>query len=95
LWWSGFAALTIEFGGTIPARWPTGPPAAVAAIGWAHAAAVDRHPVRTLALWGFVSVIVGGTLIGPGNTTAPWRVFGNRRFMPPIPNNGVAEEDRT
>jgi uncharacterized protein DUF6431/helix-turn-helix protein len=89
VWWSGFAALTIEFGGTVPARWPTGPPAAaVAAIGWADAAATARHPAGVLPVWGFVSVIVGGLLIGPGNTTPPWRVFGNRRFMPPTPTTG-------
>lgn len=89
LWWSGFAALTIEFGGAVPARWPTGPPAAaVAAIGWAHAAAAVRHPARMLAVWGFVAVVSGGTLIGAGNTTPPWRVFGNRRFMPPSPTTG-------
>jgi hypothetical protein len=89
VWWSGFAALTIEFGGVVPTRWPTGPPAAaLEAIGWAHSAAAARHPARVLPVWGFVSVIVGGTLIGPGNKTPPWRVFANRRFMPPIPEWG-------
>lgn len=40
VWWSGFAAVTVELGGTVQARWPAGPPAAtVAAIGWAHRAA--------------------------------------------------------
>ncbi len=89
VWWSGFAALTVELGGQVPARWPPGPSAgAVAAIGWAHQAAVGRWPTLTPPVWGFVSVIVGGTLIGPANTTSPWRVFGNRRFMPPSPNPG-------
>lgn len=89
VWWSGFAALTIEFGGTVPGRWPTGPPAAaVAAIGWAHAAAAARHPARALPVWGFVSVVSGGLLVGSGNTIPPWRVFGNRRFMPPTPTTG-------
>ena len=88
-WWSGFAAVTVELGGQVPARWPTGPPAAaVAAIGEAHLAALARHPARTPPVWGFVSVIVGGTLLAPVTTTSPWRVFGNRRFMPPTPNPG-------
>lgn len=88
-WWSGFAALTVELGGQVPARWPTGPlAAAVAAIGDAYRAAVARHPARTPPVWGFVSVIVGGTLLGPVTTTSPWRVFGNRRFMPPTPDPG-------
>lgn len=29
-------------------------------------------------MWGFVSVIVGGTLISPVTTTCPWRVFARR-----------------
>jgi Domain of unknown function (DUF6431) len=88
-WWSGFAALTVELGGVVPVRWPPGPPAAaVAAIGWAHQAALDRHPVSTLAMWGFVSVVCGGALIGT-NTNPPWRVFGKRRFIPPSPMTGL------
>lgn len=78
---------------SVPQRWPTGPPAAaVAAIGWAHQAAVERWPTLTPSVWGFVSVIVGGALIGPANTTSPWRVFGNRRFMPPPRTRGDQEE---
>lgn len=89
MWWSGFAALTVELGGAVPSRWPTGPPAAaVAAIGWAHRAALDRHPVSTPQRWGFVSVVCGGTLIGT-TTNPPWRVFGNRRFIPPSPTTGL------
>lgn len=88
-WWSGFAALSVELGATVPACWPTGPPAAaVAAIGWAHEAATIRHPVRALPVWAFVSVVLGGLVIAPINTTPPWRVFGKRRFMPPTPNPG-------
>jgi hypothetical protein len=89
VWWSGFAALSVEFGAVVPTSWPaSSPAAAVAAIGWAHAAAVVRHPVSTLPVWELVSVIVGGTLIAPANTISPWRVFGNRRFMPPTPMPG-------
>jgi Domain of unknown function (DUF6431) len=96
VWWSGFAALTVEFGGVVPARWPTGPAqAAVAAIGWAHRAAVGRHPLRTPSVWSFVSVVCGGTLIAPANTTSPWRVFGNRRFMPPSPGPGQRDGGMT
>ena len=44
LWWSGFAALTVEFGGAIPNTWPTAVSAAAdAAMGWAHQAASARH----------------------------------------------------
>ena len=84
----GFAALTVDLGGTIPARWPSGlPAAAIAAMGWAHQAAMARHEMRTGLLWAFVSVVCGGALITT-NTDPPWRVFGNRRFMPPSPFTG-------
>lgn len=89
VWWSGFAALTVELGGQVPARWPAGPPAAaVAAIGWAHQAALDRHETLTPSLWAFVSVVCGGMLLGT-TTNSPWRVFGNRRFIPPSPTTGL------
>jgi hypothetical protein len=88
MWLSGFAALTVEFGGVTPTRWPMSvPAAAVAAMGWAHRAAVERQPVLTPGLWGFVSVVCGGALITT-NTDPPWRVFGNRRFIPPAPPLG-------
>jgi hypothetical protein len=88
MWLSGFAALTVELGGFAPARWPSTPAAgAVAAMGWAHQAAVVRLPVLTPSLWGFVSVVCGGALITT-NTDPPWRVFGNRRFIPPTPPAG-------
>ena len=92
LWWSGFAALTVELGGAIPARWPSGlSAAAIAAMGWAHRAAFARHEMRTGLLWAFVSVVCGGALITT-NTDPPWRVFGNRRFMPPSPFGGVLDK---
>ena len=99
LWWSGFAALTVEFGGVIPRSWPgVVPAAAIAAMGWAHAAAAARHEMRTGSLWAFVSVVCGGALITT-NTDPPWRVFGNRRFMPPSPfagdvDKGTCDEQR-
>ena len=92
VWWSGFASLTVEFGGTIPTAWPSAvPAAAVAAMGWAHAAAAARRETRTGSLWLFVSVVCGGVLITT-NTDPPWRVFGNRRFIPPSPFPGIREE---
>lgn len=88
MWLSGFAALTVELGGVVPARWPTVQIAgAIAAMGWAHQAATARHEMLTPGLWGFVSVVCGGALITT-NTDPPWRVFGNRRFMPPSPPAG-------
>jgi hypothetical protein len=87
VWWSGFAALAVELGGLVPARWPPGPAGAVAAIGWAHQAALARRAGLTPPLWGFASVVCGGMLIGT-TTTPPWRVFGIRRFIPPSPFPG-------
>ena len=93
LWWSGFSSLTVEFGGTVPPSWPTVvPAAAIAAMGWAHAAAAARHELRTPSLWSFVSVVCGGALITT-NTDPPWRVFGNRRFMPPSPFPGIVSKE--
>jgi hypothetical protein len=92
VWWSAFSSLTVEFGGTIPKGWPTVvPAAAIAAMGWAHAAASARHELRTGSLWSFVSVVCGGRLVTT-NTDPPWRVFGNRRFIPPTPFSGDREE---
>jgi hypothetical protein len=89
VWWSGFAALTVELGGQVPVRWPSGSPAAaVAAMGWAHQAALERQAVLTPPLWGFVSAVCGGALIGT-TTNPPWRVFGNRCFIPPSPLAGL------
>lgn len=88
VWWSGFASLTVEFGGTIPRSWPLAvPAAAIAAMGWAHAAASARHEMRTGSLWAFVSVVCGGRLVTT-NIDPPWRVFGNRRFIAPSPFTG-------
>ena len=92
LWWSGFAALAVEVGGTIPKSWPSAvPAAAIAAMGWAHQAASARHDARTGSLWSFVSVVCGGLLVTT-NTDPPWRVFGNRRFMPPSPFLGIVDK---
>jgi hypothetical protein len=92
VWWSGFVSLTVEFGGMVPARWPASvPAAAVAAMGWAHAAALARHELRTGLLWSFVSVVCGGHLITT-NIDPPWRVFGNRRFIPPSPFTGDSDK---
>jgi Domain of unknown function (DUF6431) len=92
VWWSGFASLTVELGGTIPRGWPSAVPAAAAvAMGWAHQASMARHDARTGSLWPFVSVVCGGRLITT-NTDPPWRVFGNRRFIPPSPFPGIREE---
>ena len=85
--WSAFAAVTVELGGLVPARWPSGPAGAVAAIGWAHQAALERQAGLTPPGWEFASVVSGGTLIGTA-TTPPWRVFGIRRFIPPSPSAG-------
>ena len=85
---SGFAALTVELGGDVGSRWPRlVVSAAVAAIICAHRAAVVRHEVLTPGVWAFVSLVTGGMLIR-ANTDSPWRVFGSRRFIPPIPSAG-------
>jgi hypothetical protein len=86
--WSGFAALTIELGGDIATRRSSD--TVVATIGVmasAHRAAAARHDVLTGGLWGFVSAVTGGMLIR-SNMDPPWRVFGSRRFIPPIPFGG-------
>lgn len=89
VWWSGFAALTVELGGMVPPRWPTGPPsAALAAMGWAHVAASVRQPTLMPGLWGFVSVVCGGTVLGT-TTNPPWHVYPDRRFIAPSPMLGV------
>jgi hypothetical protein len=86
--WSGFAALTIELGGDVETRVASEAiAAAVAVMASAHRAAVGRHDVLTAGLWAFVSVVTGGMLIR-SNTDPPWRVFGSRRFIPPIPFRG-------
>jgi hypothetical protein len=86
--WSGFAALTIELGGDVDTSAVVVPvAAAVAVMRCAHRAAVGRHEVLTNSLWGFVSTVTGGVLIR-SNTDPPWRVFGNRCFIPPIPFQG-------
>lgn len=88
VWRSGFAALTVELGGVTPTRWSTSVVAgAVAAMGWAHQAALARQVVLTPPVWGFVSVVCGGTLIGT-TKDPPWRAFGDRRFIPPTPPAG-------
>jgi hypothetical protein len=93
LWWSGFAALAVELGASVPARWPAAvSAAAVVAMGWAHRAATARHDARTGSLWAFVSVVCGGMLIAT-NTDPPWRVFGSRRFIPPSPFPGFARKE--
>ena len=85
---SGFAAVTIELGGDVPSRWPgLVAAAAIVAIVCAHRAAVVRHEVLTPDVWAFVSLVTGGMLIR-SNTDPPWRVFGSRRFIPPIPFTG-------
>ena len=86
--WSGFAAVTVELGGDVAARWPADADrAAVAAIVCAHRAAMVRHEVLTPGLWMFAGLVTGGMLIR-SNTDPPWRVFGSRRFIPPIPSAG-------
>lgn len=92
-WWSGFASLTVELGGIIPACWPSAvSAAAILAMGWAHTAASARHEMRTGSLWSFVSVVCGGALVTT-NTDPPWRVFGNRRFIPPFPFPGSVRKE--
>ena len=86
--WSGFAALTIELGGDVDTAVVVEQVAsAVAMMQCAHRAAVGRHDVLTDSLWAFVSAVTGGVLIR-SNTDPPWRVFGSRRFIPPIPFSG-------
>ena len=86
--WSGFASVTVELGGDIPARWPASPEdAGIAAIICAHRAAMVRHEVLTPRLWPFAGLVSGGMLIR-SNTDPPWTVFGSRRFIPPIPFPG-------
>ncbi len=85
---SGFSAAAIELGGDVPSRWPSSVVAAtVVAIICAHRAAVARNEVLTPGLWAFASAMTGAMLIR-ANTDPPWRIFGNRRFIPPIPFTG-------
>jgi hypothetical protein len=90
LLWSGFVALTVELGGEIPAVIPVDVGAAtVVAMQCAHRAGVERHWLLTPGLWDFVSVVCGGLLIR-SNTDPPWRVFGGRCFIPPVPFSGMS-----
>ena len=87
--WSGFAALTIELGGDVATRRSLDTFAAtIGVMRSAPRAAVARHDALTDSLWGFVSAVTGGMLIR-SNTDPPWRVFGSRRFIPPIPSAGT------
>ena len=91
LLWSGFVALTVELGGEIPAAIPVDVGAAtVVAMQCAHRAAGVRHWLLTPGLWDFVSVVCGGLLIR-SNMDPPWRVFGGRCFIPPVPFSGDVE----
>ena len=86
--WSGFAAVTVELGGDIAANWPgDAGRGVVAAIVCAHRAAAGRHEVLTPVLWVFAGLVSGGMLIR-SNTDPPWRLFGSRRFIAPIPFSG-------
>ena len=86
--WSGFAAVTVELGGDIATNWGADVDrAAVAMIVCAHRAAAGRHEVLTPPLWVFAGLVSGGMLIR-SNTDPPWRLFGSRRFIAPIPFSG-------
>lgn len=81
---AGFSAATVELSGTAP-ELPAGMDrAAVAAIGWAWAAAVSRAGSGVGDLWAFASLVTGGALLA-ANTNPPWLIFGRRRLMPPVP----------
>ena len=79
-----FAALAVELGGEAVR------PAADAGP---VRAGRDRRGVRrgralpgwlALGAWRFASAVSGGRLIA-ANTTSPYLMVGNRRFMPPVP----------
>jgi transposase-like protein len=81
---AGFSALAVELGGE-----PVRPAAdlrgfALAAIGAAFGAAAGLPGWLAAGLWRFASAVSGGRLIA-ANTTSPYLIVGNRRFMPPVP----------
>jgi hypothetical protein len=86
--WSVFASLSVELGGDVEAVVSKRTLSSVIGVMvCAHRAVVARHEVLAPPLWGFVSLVCGGMLIR-SNTDPPWRVFGSRRFIPPIPTWG-------
>ena len=66
------------------ARWLRQAGFALAAVGAAFEAAAELPGWLAVGLWRFVSSVSGGRLIA-ANTTSPWLVAGNRRFMPRVP----------
>ena len=65
MWLGGFAALIVEFGATLPWRWPDAiPGAAVTAIGLAWTAATARHGPACPPRWFFAGLVSGATLLG-------------------------------
>jgi hypothetical protein len=81
---AGFSAVAVELSGEAPGL-PAGVDrAALAAMGWAWAAAVARAGTNVPGLWVFVSLVTGGMWLA-ANTDPPWLVFAGRRLIPPIP----------
>lgn len=85
---AAFAALVVELGGD--ALGVSGDDAvdALAGIGAGYAAACRLPGWAVLGCWRFASVVCGATLLA-ANTNPPWFVIGNRRFMPPMPQEGA------
>jgi hypothetical protein len=81
---AGFSALNVELSGDAPVLPAGADRAALAAMGWAWAAAVSRAGDAVGGSWVFVSLVTGGMLLA-ANTDPPWLVFGRRRLMPPVP----------
>ena len=80
----GFAALAVELGGEAVRPAAEAGRFALAAIGAAFGAACGLPGWLAVGVWRFASSVSGGRLIA-ANTTSPWLVVGNRRFMPPVP----------
>lgn len=81
---AGFAALAVELTGWAPTLGGGSGRDALDAIGAAFAAARSRAGPWSATRWVFAALVTGGRLLGT-NTNPPWSVFGNRRFIPPVP----------
>lgn len=83
---AGFAALVVEVSGKAatlafePAR------QALEAIKAAFEAVRCRAGPDLVGQWALASLVTGGRLLAT-NTNPPWFVLGNRRFIPPVPDN--------
>ncbi|MGQ0521534.1 MAG: hypothetical protein ACT4PX_10350 [Actinomycetota bacterium] len=81
---AGFAAAVVEVSGIAPVLVFALPRQALEAIEAAFAAVGSRAGPALVGLWTFAGLVTGGGLLAT-TTNPPWFVFGNRRFIPPVP----------